>query len=236
MAQISSAAREPSMEEILASIRRIIEDSDVVRHPVTENMAAPAHATVSELRRSSAEEKRSISEDRQGVEALNVPETVSTVPAEMEASAEVPAVSVAIEEESCAASISEMIAAEADEIHEAEEEGMDVPQAALATHEPVAATADSEPVTAAPEVEEAEEMAMTEEDAGRILSQATARHVSAVFQDLNHAVHSGPRRSFDEIASDVLRPMLQDWLDKNLPELVERLVREEIERIVQGAR
>ncbi len=47
-------------------------------------------------------------------------------------------------------------------------------------------------------------------------------------------VHSAPRRSFDEIAAELLRPMLQDWLDKNLPTLVERLVREEIERVVRG--
>jgi cell pole-organizing protein PopZ len=29
--------------------------------------------------------------------------------------------------------------------------------------------------------------------------------------------------------------MLRDWLDSNLPALVERLVREEIERIARGA-
>jgi len=28
--------------------------------------------------------------------------------------------------------------------------------------------------------------------------------------------------------------MLQDWLDNNLPTLVERLVREEIERVARG--
>ncbi len=31
----------------------------------------------------------------------------------------------------------------------------------------------------------------------------------------------------------VLRPMLREWLDTNLPGMVERLVREEIERIVR---
>jgi cell pole-organizing protein PopZ len=33
----------------------------------------------------------------------------------------------------------------------------------------------------------------------------------------------------------MLRPMHQDWLDDNLPGLVERLVREEIERVARGA-
>ena len=33
-----------------------------------------------------------------------------------------------------------------------------------------------------------------------------------------------------------LLPMLQEWLDDNLPTLVERLVREEIERVARGPR
>jgi len=53
---------------------------------------------------------------------------------------------------------------------------------------------------------------------------------------LNHVVRAEPRRSFDDIATELLRPMLQDWLDNNLPTLVERLVREEIERVVRGER
>lgn len=32
----------------------------------------------------------------------------------------------------------------------------------------------------------------------------------------------------------ILRPMLREWLDENLPNLVERLVREEIERVARG--
>ena len=36
------------------------------------------------------------------------------------------------------------------------------------------------------------------------------------------------------IAQDMLRPMLKGWLDDNLPNLVERLVRDEIERVSRG--
>jgi cell pole-organizing protein PopZ len=36
------------------------------------------------------------------------------------------------------------------------------------------------------------------------------------------------------MAEQMLRPMLQEWLDNNLPVLVERLVREEIERVARG--
>ena len=42
------------------------------------------------------------------------------------------------------------------------------------------------------------------------------------------------RKSFDEMAERMLRPMLQEWLDDNLPGLVEKLVREEIERVARG--
>ena len=34
----------------------------------------------------------------------------------------------------------------------------------------------------------------------------------------------------------MLRPMLKTWLDVNLPPMVERLVRAEIERISRGGR
>jgi cell pole-organizing protein PopZ len=32
----------------------------------------------------------------------------------------------------------------------------------------------------------------------------------------------------------MLRPMLKSWLDDNLPHMVERLVRSEIERVTRG--
>jgi cell pole-organizing protein PopZ len=40
----------------------------------------------------------------------------------------------------------------------------------------------------------------------------------------------------DQAVNDLLRPMLKTWLDENLPSLVERLVREEIERVSRGRR
>ena len=43
-------------------------------------------------------------------------------------------------------------------------------------------------------------------------------------------------RMVDELVEDMLRPLLRNWLDDNLPPLVERLVREEIERVSRGRR
>ena len=38
-------------------------------------------------------------------------------------------------------------------------------------------------------------------------------------------------RTFQDLVQEMLRPMLRSWLDDNLPTLVERLVRAEIERL-----
>jgi cell pole-organizing protein PopZ len=38
----------------------------------------------------------------------------------------------------------------------------------------------------------------------------------------------------DEMVRETLRPMLKQWLDENLPAIVERLVRAEIERVARG--
>lgn len=75
-----------------------------------------------------------------------------------------------------------------------------------------------------------------EKDVTAILSDAVSEQVSRSFGELALAVDSSPRRSFDEIAEEMLRPMLHEWLDDNLPTLVERLVREEIERVARGPR
>ncbi|HTW54693.1 MAG TPA: DUF2497 domain-containing protein [Stellaceae bacterium] len=42
--------------------------------------------------------------------------------------------------------------------------------------------------------------------------------------------------ALDALVRETLRPMLQAWLDENLPALVERLVRAEIARVVSGIR
>jgi cell pole-organizing protein PopZ len=39
-------------------------------------------------------------------------------------------------------------------------------------------------------------------------------------------------RDLDVLVQETLRPLLQAWLDEHLPSLVERLVRDEIARVV----
>ncbi|TPP10901.1 DUF2497 domain-containing protein [Rhizobium glycinendophyticum] len=73
-------------------------------------------------------------------------------------------------------------------------------------------------------------------DLTALVSAATVEQVSRSFSDLAAAIDGQERRSLDEMAEEMLRPMLKDWLDDNLPTLVERLVREEIERVARGPR
>jgi cell pole-organizing protein PopZ len=40
----------------------------------------------------------------------------------------------------------------------------------------------------------------------------------------------------EDSVRELLRPMLKTWLDDNLPGMVERLVRQEIERMARGQR
>ena len=69
-----------------------------------------------------------------------------------------------------------------------------------------------------------------------ILSDMAGRQVTAAFSDLTSAIEKERQQSLAEIAEDMIRPMLQEWLDNNLPTMVERLVRQEIERVSQSGR
>lgn len=68
-----------------------------------------------------------------------------------------------------------------------------------------------------------------------IISEQAGRQVAAAFGELSEVFAASRRRSFDEMAEEMIRPMLREWMDNNLPVLVERLVREEIERVARGA-
>lgn len=76
-----------------------------------------------------------------------------------------------------------------------------------------------------------------EEEPQALLSEGAGLQVARSFEELAAAIDgAAQRRSLDEIAEEMLRPMLHEWLDDNLPTLVERLVREEIERVARGPR
>jgi cell pole-organizing protein PopZ len=67
-----------------------------------------------------------------------------------------------------------------------------------------------------------------------MLSQSTASAVESAFSSLANTVLSNNARTLEDLVREMLRPMLKSWLDDNLPGLVERIVRAEIERVSRG--
>jgi len=70
--------------------------------------------------------------------------------------------------------------------------------------------------------------------AGPMLSQTTVSAVESAFNTLAHTVLSNNARTLEDLVKEMLRPMLKSWLDDNLPGLVERIVKAEIERVSRG--
>lgn len=76
--------------------------------------------------------------------------------------------------------------------------------------------------------------AVEEEVTERLVSSSTVDSVGQSFQLLAHTVLSNNARTLEDIVKEMLRPMLKGWLDENLPQMVERLVSVEIERVARG--
>ncbi|CAN7635803.1 PopZ family protein [Mesorhizobium amorphae] len=279
MATASSAQREPSMEEILASIRRIIEDSDTgrkqpgdageLRQDLQPAPAAPPAPEVDAFRaelRTEADTRKPVSLAEVQAQLAAEPVIARMETARMETKVRPEAAPpVTPKAPTTLAEVSASIAAEpssaepaaAAEINDAIVADWRREIAAVGETTKAAARPDKvEALTfdTAPEVEIAEDELADEpffEPAASsggmarqsdavaarpaILSEHAGRQVAAAFGELSDAFASRSKKTFDEMAEDMLRPLLQDWLDNNLPTLVERLVREEIERVARGA-
>ena len=82
------------------------------------------------------------------------------------------------------------------------------------------------------------------DDANRLVSDAAAAASLAALSQINQL---GPRnekrmsdipmgegqRTIEDMVREMLRPLLKEWLDSNLPHLVERVVQEEVSRLVR---
>lgn len=69
-----------------------------------------------------------------------------------------------------------------------------------------------------------------------MLAPDSAEQAGAAFNRLADTIMAqaaGGERSIEDLTRELLRPMLKSWLDHNLPRVVERLVREEIERVAR---
>ncbi len=249
-----SVAREPSMEEILASIRRIIESSDPESAKLDSASLPPVY------------------EDEDGDDdlALAIDEAAPVMyPANDRGAASVQAVEPAEKPAPKNISLADLAARVRSSNERVEQH---VPEPAVVR--PVEASPSVSPVmtsrmaelrSSVPQVEperdlvgdaagpaetfvaadvQAETVVEIQQPAGpsaeseskALVSAETHEQVARSFGELAEAIDGSQRRSLDEMAEEMLRPMLQEWLDDNLPTLVERLVREEIERVARGPR
>jgi uncharacterized protein len=198
-------AHEPSMEEILASIRRIIAD----------DQALPASPHEREERRARGHDA---ADGPAPQRAYATPALEPTVDAENESPAVVGVHQFRPRASQEAATIGDEFeeAARAGEANEDEPGQPEFPAALVAS--------DEEPGVAANLPEDA------------LLSSHAASSVTSHFQALAASMVINDSGILQKYAQEMMRPMLKQWLDDNLPVIVERLVRAEIERVARGGR
>ena len=80
--------------------------------------------------------------------------------------------------------------------------------------------------------------------AAELMSATTASMAGGAFAKLSEALQRTPEeesvadssgRTVEQFIEDIARPMLKEWLDQNLPAIVERLVQKEIQKISRRA-
>lgn len=251
MAKASQAAAEPSMEDILASIRRIISDeedsgneaedasqaSDLEDNPV-EIEAADDMGDSAEMSQDDLDKlfDMDVSEDDDTTDITEVDDIdeMAAAMADAEAEAEEDDVlelteELAVEEEAVIDDIDVMAGAvEGSDVAFVEEdlsEPEPAPAPQAAAREFPAASVDTSPVpdTDLPEVGED----------GRLTSDTTGYAVHDALDNLSSMFVGSNAQTVEELIRDMLRPMLKAWLDQNLPGMVEEMVQKEIQRITR---
>ena len=232
------------MEEILASIRRIIEDNDSGRRPAVDFGQVKPEPEDDRGDRNVIEVEafRAELQAAKPTSAESKPEVQAAKPAPVAPKPELPRQEAATTWPSAepaapaAAEVPSPKAAVTVPSRPVASAWTPVSTRAVERMEELAGPAPEEPAQA-PAPKMPEPIVVDDQIAAKpaIISEQAGRQVSAAFGELNEAYAARNRKSFDEIATEMLRPMLQDWLDNNLPILVEKLVREEIERIARGA-
>jgi len=200
-------AQEPSMEEILASIRRIIADDDATKPPAK----APAPKAA---------------EPAPAKPAPAPAPPPPPAPAEAAGSDDIDAMLAELDEPTPPPA-----PAEEDVLELTEAMAAPAPDPAPPSFRRIEPDQDvvfGEPPPPAPARPRAEE--------SQLLSNAASAAVHSAFGTLAHSVLVQNTRTLEDLVKEMLRPMLKAWLDDNLPVMVERLVRAEIERVSRGPR
>jgi cell pole-organizing protein PopZ len=223
-------AQEPSMEEILASIRRIIADEETA--PKGKAAAAPPEPepTADETISEDDLDKLFATADEPEDEAAEDEDVLDLTEELAEPESGPPLVEGMGDE-------TDLAFADVAEMEAVVEEPAPAP---VVAPPPVAAAPVVAPKPApAPEPAPAPrafvpEPAAIEALAAPLISQASEGMIASAFADLSMTVINRNARTLDDLVQDMLRPMLQQWLDRNLPTMVERMVRAEIERVTRG--
>lgn len=76
------------------------------------------------------------------------------------------------------------------------------------------------------------------EDDDGIVEATTAAAASKAFMSLSQSVQvsDGRGRTLEDIVVEMLKPMIKDWLDTNLAQIVEEKVEEEVQRVARRRR
>ena len=216
----AAKAQEPSMEEILASIRRIIADDDPTKPPGKPVDAAPARVTAPAPRPAAV--------------VPPVPPSIAAPPAPAPESTNIKSMLV----ESAAQRIPEPDPETSDVFELTEEMAAAAPQAQgfrTIDGEPDVVFDDATVGMASPSEAPVDPRRLLQDGGERpLVSQTTRAAVDSAFNTLAHTVLVQNARTLEDLVREMLRPMLKSWLDDNLPGLVERLVRAEIERVSRG--
>ena len=215
MSNVEQAA-EPTMEEILSSIRKIISDADQDEPLEASEPAAAAQP-----------------EPEPEPETGSEPEPVAEEPSVEEAADDILELTgVAPEEAGSAAAGDEMeeppelIDPDAiDDLTFVASEGDPVAEEAAGSLEQIEDELIGEPASEGAPAQDGDGLLSVEADSA----------VSAAFGSLTETMLSrnGNSRTLEDLVQEMLRPMLKGWLDESLPDIVERLVREEIERVTR---
>jgi cell pole-organizing protein PopZ len=239
------------MEEILASIRRIIAD-DEAKPPVAEKPAAAAAPAKPEKPAAAPAAKAPVMSD---IPPSAIPAAAKAPPPKPAppAPAPAPAPVVSNSQDDIDALLNGL-----DESTSAEEiRPAALPEAEVFELTDDMAVAMPPPQSSFQKVEPQDDIEFTESAAARalhrqpafeppplesssaspsqqILSRSTVSAVESAFNTLANTVLSNNARTLEDLVKEMLRPMLKSWLDDNLPGLVERIVKAEIERVSRG--
>jgi uncharacterized protein len=229
MSAAQSKASEPSMEEILASIRKIISDEPVKTSPVAPESSAANQSTPAPAAPLPAAAKPAASlmdDDDDEVMELTPKPKVKVVEPHF------------ITDDPVGNDISfEDAAPPAPKSQDDIDALMSMDEAPVEAPPPVAApTPVFVPPPPAPMAAPAPVLASPPAPAPRLMSEVTDRAASHAFASLTNTILNRDARTLDDLMQDMLRPMIKTWLDDNLPTVVERLVKAEIERVSRGGR